>query len=214
MTDAAPRRRGRPARTARPVEETRAAILQAALKLFSERGFEGAALRDIAALAQVEHSLVRYHFKDKDALWRAALRHLIDHMNATMGESWRATRGRPAVERFERFVRDYVRYCAQHPEHARIMVQEAVGQNDRVAWIAEEIVRPQHRGFARLLETLMAEGHLPRVPVRSLIYILSAAAQAPFTLAGEVAAAYGIDTATEAEIEAHAQALIDLLVRP
>ncbi len=214
MTDAAPRRRGRPARTARPVEETRAAILQAALKLFSERGFEGAALRDIAALAQVEHSLVRYHFKDKDTLWRAALRHLIDHMNATMGESWRATRGRPAVERFERFVRDYVRYCAQHPEHARIMVQEAVGQNDRVAWIAEEIVRPQHRGFARLLETLMAEGHLPRVPVRSLIYILSAAAQAPFTLAGEVAAAYGIDTATEAEIEAHAQALIDLLVRP
>lgn len=214
MTDAAPRRRGRPARTARPVEETRAAILQAALKLFSERGFEGAALREIAALAQVEHSLVRYHFKDKDALWRAALRHLIDHMNATMGESWRATRGRPAVERFERFVRDYVRYCAQHPEHARIMVQEAVGQNDRVAWIAEEIVRPQHRGFARLLETLMAEGHLPRVPVRSLIYILSAAAQAPFTLAGEVAAAYGIDTATEAEIEAHAQALIDLLVRP
>lgn len=214
MNDAAPRRRGRPARTARPVEETRAAILQAALKLFSERGFEGAALRDIAALAQVEHSLLRYHFKDKDALWRAALRHLIDHMNATMGESWRATRGRPAVERFERFVRDYVRYCARHPEHARIMVQEAVGQNDRVAWIAEEIVRPQHRGFARLLETLMAEGHLPRVPVRSLIYILSAAAQAPFTLAGEVAAAYGIDTATEAEIEAHAQALIDLLVRP
>lgn len=214
MNDAAPRRRGRPARTARPVEETRAAILQAALKLFSERGFEGAALRDIAALAQVEHSLVRYHFKDKDALWRAALRHLIDHMNATMGESWRATRGRPAVERFERFVRDYVRYCAQHPEHARIMVQEAVGQNDRVAWIAEEIVRPQHRGFARLLETLMAEGHLPRVPVRSLIYILSAAAQTPFTLAGEVAAVYGIDTATEAEIEAHAQTLIDLLVRP
>lgn len=213
MTDVAPRRRGRPARTARPVEETRAAILEAALRLFSERGFEGAALRDIAALAKVEHSLVRYHFDDKDTLWRAALRRLIDHMNATMAQSWRDTRGRPAIERFERFVRDYVRYCAQHPEHARIMVQEAVGQNDRVAWIAEEIVRPQHRGFARLLETLMTEGWLPRVPVRSLIYILSAAAQAPFTLAGEVEAVYGVDTATEAEIDAHAEALMALVIR-
>ena len=213
MTNAAPRRRGRPARTARPVEETRAAILQAALTLFSQRGFEGAALRDIAAAAQVEHSLVRYHFSDKDTLWRAALRHLIDHMNATMGESWKATRGQPAVDRLKRFIRDYVRYCARHPEHARIMVQEAVGENDRVAWIAEEIVRPQHRGFARLLETLMAEGTLPRVPVRSLIYILSAAAQAPFTLAGEVKAAYGVDTATEAEIDAHAETLIALFLR-
>ena len=61
MTAAATRPRGRPARTARPVEATRGAILDAALKLFSERGFEGAAMRDIAALAGVEHSLLRYH---------------------------------------------------------------------------------------------------------------------------------------------------------
>lgn len=213
MTLTAPRQRGRPARTARSVEETREAILQAALTLFSERGFEGAAMRDIAAAASVEHSLVRYHFTDKASLWRAALSHLIDHMNAAMAETWRATRGQPAVDRFKRFIRDYVRYCARHPEHARIMVQEAVGENDRVAWIAQEIVRPQHRGFGRLLETLMTEGHLPRVPVRNLIYALSAAAQAPSTLAGEVKAAYGVDTATDAEIDSHADMLIALLIR-
>lgn len=213
MTDVAPRRRGRPARSARSVEETRAAILDAALKLFSERGFEGAALRDIAALAQVEHSLVRYHFKNKDTLWRAALSHLIDRMNLVMGASWRASRGLQPVERLKRFIRDYVRYCAHNPQHARIMVQEAIGDNDRVAWIAEEIVRPQHRGFARLLDTLMAEGHLPRVPMRSLIYAMSAAAQAPFTLAGEVKAAYGVDTSSDAEIDTHAETLIALLIR-
>ena len=51
------------------------------------------------------------------------------------------------------------------------------------------------------------------VPVRSLIYIVSAAAQAPFTLAYEVRHAYGVDTASEAEIEMHADALIRLLIR-
>ncbi len=64
MVETATRQRGRPARDARSVEETRDVILQAALTLFSERGFEGVALRDIAAKAGVEHSLVRYHFTD------------------------------------------------------------------------------------------------------------------------------------------------------
>lgn len=213
MSEAPLRQRGRPGRNPRPVEDTRAAILAAALALFSERGFEGAAMRDIAARAGVEHSALRYHFTDKASLWRAALSDLIAHMNAEMAASWRASRGRPAVERFKRFLRDYVRYCARHPEHARIMVQEASGDNDRVAWIADQIVKPQHRGLGAVLENLMAEGHLPRLPVRSLIYIVSAAAQAPFTLAYEVRHAYGVDTASEAEIEMHADALIRLLIR-
>lgn len=213
MTVAATRPRGRPARTARPVEETRSAILEAALKLFSERGFEGAAMRDIAALAGVEHSLVRYHYSDKATLWRAALARLIVEMNAHMAAGWRITRRQPPLERFKATLRDYVRYCARHPEHARIMVQEAMGESDRVAWIADNIVGPQHRGMASLLQTLMDQGHLPRLPMRNLIYMLAAAAQSPFTLAGEVRHAYGVDMSEEAEIERHADALIALLIR-
>lgn len=215
MTAAAPktRPRGRPARDARSVEETRAAILKAALTLFSERGFEGVALRDIAACAGVEHSLVRYHFTDKANLWRAALRDLIDRMNAERGAHWRSTRGQPLIERFKASLRDYVRYCARNPEHARIMVHETVADSDRTVWIAEQIVGPQHRVARRTLEALMDEGWLPRMEPRRLIYMLSAAAQAPFTLAGELRHAYGVDPSQEAEIEAHADALIAMFVR-
>jgi len=213
MSETATRQRGRPARDARSVEETKAVILQAALTLFSERGFEGVALRDIAAKAGVEHSLVRYHFTDKARLWRAALGDLIDKMNAERAASWRATRGQPLVERFKQYLRDYVRYCAHHPEHARIMVHETVGDSDRTAWIAEQIVGPQHRAGRRTLTALMDEGVLPRMEPRHLIYMIAAAAQAPFTLAGEVRHAYGVDTSSEAEIEAHADALIAVFLR-
>ena len=213
MSETATRQRGRPARDARSVEETKAVILQAALTLFSERGFEGVALRDIAARAGVEHSLVRYHFTDKARLWRAALGDLIDKMNAERAASWRATRGQPLVERFKQYLRDYVRYCAHHPEHARIMVHETVGDSDRTAWIAEQIVGPQHRAGRRTLTALMDEGVLPRMEPRHLIYMIAAAAQAPFTLAGEVRHAYGVDTSSEAEIDAHADALIAVFLR-
>ncbi len=208
------RPRGRPARDARSVEETRSAILAAALTLFSERGFEGVALRDIAASAGVEHSLVRYHFTDKATLWRAALRNLIDQMNAERAAHWRSTRGQPLIERFKASLRDYVRYCARHPEHARIMVHETVGDTDRTLWIAQEIVQPQHRAARRTMETLMDQGLLPRMEPRRLIYMMAAAAQAPFTLAGELRHAYGVDSSEGEEIEAHADALIAMFVRP
>ena len=213
MTIQAVRRRGRPARDSRPVEATREAILAAALDLFSRRGFEGAAMRDIAALARVEHSALRYHFQDKATLWRAALGGLIAEMNAEMAASWRATRGRAPVDRFKAYMRDYVRYCAHHPEHARIMVQEASGDSDRVAWIAEQIVRPQHRSAGPIFQALIDQGRLPDIDLRALIYMVSAAAQAPFTLAGEVRHAYGADMADPAEIERHADALLALLLR-
>lgn len=208
------RRRGRPARDDRGVEATRDAILTAALEAFARQGFEGASLREIAAAAGVEHSLVRYHYADKSGLWRAAMTHLVALMDAHMLQAWAVARAQPPVERFRTMLAAYVRYCAQHPEHGRIMVHEAMGQSDRVEWIATHIIAPQHRRIGTLLQILMDQGHIPPGPVRPLIYILSAAAQAPFTLAGEARCAYGVDTTSEAEIAAHTETLLGLMLRP
>jgi AcrR family transcriptional regulator len=58
---------------------TRATILNAALELFSQKGFSGASIGDIAAKAGVTKSLVQYHFESKEYLWKQALK-------ATVGE--------------------------------------------------------------------------------------------------------------------------------
>ncbi|MFI5729378.1 TetR/AcrR family transcriptional regulator [Kribbella sp. NPDC051587] len=46
----------------------RARIRDAAIKLFTERGIEGASIRDIATEAGVSSGLVRHHFGSKEAL--------------------------------------------------------------------------------------------------------------------------------------------------
>jgi TetR/AcrR family transcriptional regulator, regulator of cefoperazone and chloramphenicol sensitivity len=57
----------------RPVDDltARARIRDAAIKLFGERGIEGASIRDIAAEAGVSSGLVRHHFGSKEALREA-----------------------------------------------------------------------------------------------------------------------------------------------
>jgi AcrR family transcriptional regulator len=49
-------------------EETRERILQAALKLFHDRGFDSATMRDIAARAGMATGAAYYYFESKDAI--------------------------------------------------------------------------------------------------------------------------------------------------
>ena len=49
-------------------EETRARILEAALAVFQERGFENATMREIAAKAEVAVGAAYYYFASKDAI--------------------------------------------------------------------------------------------------------------------------------------------------
>ncbi|HTQ11899.1 MAG TPA: TetR/AcrR family transcriptional regulator [Fimbriimonadaceae bacterium] len=53
--------------------KTRASILRAAFKQFSEKGYKGASIGDIATAAKVRKSLIQYHFGNKEQLWNACL---------------------------------------------------------------------------------------------------------------------------------------------
>ena len=54
-------------------EQTTAAILDAAEKLFAERGFTAVTVRDIAAEAGVSHALVHRYLGSKQDVYRAML---------------------------------------------------------------------------------------------------------------------------------------------
>ncbi|MCB0350874.1 MAG: TetR/AcrR family transcriptional regulator [Bdellovibrionales bacterium] len=49
------------------------AISSSAIELFSKRGFDGVSIRDIANLAGVHFSSIRYHFGDKEDLYNACI---------------------------------------------------------------------------------------------------------------------------------------------
>ncbi|WP_369053460.1 TetR family transcriptional regulator [Kineococcus terrestris] len=73
-TNARPRRTGR--RAGNP--GTREAVLDAAREVFADRGFEGATIRAIAALAGVDPALVHHYFGSKDGLFLAAVQAPVD----------------------------------------------------------------------------------------------------------------------------------------
>jgi|GEM_PF-1541515 len=74
MNDIAMLSRERAAPRKRDAEATRAAILEAAKSHFAHSGYDRAALRDIAAEARADVSLIKRYFGGKEALFTEALK--------------------------------------------------------------------------------------------------------------------------------------------
>ena len=191
--------------------ETREAVLDAALSLFAERGFEGASIRDIAQRAETSHAVIRQHFGAKEDLWRAAVERMFARFTQNMSpDAWRTDQ--PLKLRLEAFLRNYVSYCARHPEHLRIMMHESLGDSVRLDWIVEKYVAPAHRDVEPLLSAAMEEGFIPRMPIISLVYTIAASAQSLFALRAEAQRIYGVDTTEDGAVAQHADALVSLFI--
>ncbi|MDX8532117.1 CerR family C-terminal domain-containing protein [Mesorhizobium sp. VK25A] len=79
-----PKRQQREATTA---EQTRAALVQAALKLFGRQGFDGTSTREIAAEAKANIGSIAYHFGGKEGLRAAAADFIVDTIQGVAGQA-------------------------------------------------------------------------------------------------------------------------------
>jgi AcrR family transcriptional regulator len=195
------------------LEATRRAILASALGHFSRRGFEGASLRDIAQEAGVQHGMIRHIYKTKEELWRSAIAFLFERMESEMSRQIPRVDSRSDVERWTTFVRWYVDYCARHPEHARLMIQQSILEGPELEWTVERYIRGRHHWHRPFIERLQASGHLPDVDPTSIFLMVTAACQMPFLLAPEILAVTGKNLLAPKEIKDHAEAVIRIFLR-
>ena len=194
-------------------EQTRAEILGIALEQFSTRGFDAVSLRDIADEAGVNHAMIRYYFGSKENLWRESVTHLF---NRFAEESVPPEPGSDgfSLEAVKEYIRNYVRYCARHPEHARLMMQEANRDSERLKWMAETFIRPRHDRTVPLIRHVSAmTGGLDKIDPVMLLYMITAIAQVPYLLTSEMKYAHGISAMREKAVEAHCDAVLAFIFR-
>jgi AcrR family transcriptional regulator len=58
----------------RPADSTRDGLIEAAITVFSAKGFEGGSVREITRLAKANQAAINYHFGGKDGLYREVLK--------------------------------------------------------------------------------------------------------------------------------------------
>ncbi len=138
--------RGRP-------EQSRAAILQAAMREFSREGVAGARTDAIAHAAKVNKALLYYYFKDKEGLYGAVLDQVFGGLIACVGEV--LSRDLPPREKILAYAGAHFDYVASHPLYPRIVQGEMMGAGRGRANHLERIVKKYFRPlFGRVADVL------------------------------------------------------------
>jgi AcrR family transcriptional regulator len=126
--------------------ETREKLLQAAIQVFSESGYEGSTVRMICRRAGVNIALVNYHFGDKLALYRAVIRYVTDS-DAKMELIRRAAEeGSSPQEALRLLIRSLLERLiakkAQSGLHFRLMLNELAKPTTVLTDEIEATIRP------------------------------------------------------------------------
>jgi len=93
------------ARVSTDVAETRERLLEAARRLFAERGFEDVTVREICRAAGANLALVNYYFGDKLGLYLEVVNQAIAAVRGFNSSAMNAPEGSDAEERLRHFVR-------------------------------------------------------------------------------------------------------------
>ena len=64
--------------------ETSRAIVQAAIKLFADRGFDGVTTREIASAVGIKQASLYYYYRSKDGIWDDVVRYVLDILAADL----------------------------------------------------------------------------------------------------------------------------------
>jgi TetR/AcrR family transcriptional regulator len=143
--------RGRP-------EESRTAILQAAIREFAREGIAGARTDAIAKAAKVNKALLYYYFHDKDALYGAALDHVFQERNRRLMPVLAAEV--PPGEKILRYVGAFFDYLAENPAHREMVQRELfnVPRRGQMQRIVKLYMRPMFEEMVKVVRQGIGTG--------------------------------------------------------
>lgn len=174
MTNPSPKPEPRAAKVAAPVQNKRAAVLSAALALFSRFGLHGTSVDQVAARAGVSKSNLLYYFASKEELYICVLRDLLELWLAPLREF-------SAEQDPHQAIADYIRrklvVSRDSPDASRLfcleMIQGAPLLRDELDRELREIV--VHK--SAVIQGWMDAGRLARVDPEHLIFMIWATTQ-------------------------------------
>lgn len=132
--------------------EARAKIAAAAEELFAERGFDGAAIRDITKKAGVNSAMIHYYFGNKEGLYLAILEGAASRVQTLLIET--TGRSGSTRDRLASFVEAYAAYMLGHPNLARILYREMLTGARHIKKIAQQYATVNYT----MLRILISDG--------------------------------------------------------
>jgi len=150
------------------------AILEAALEVFSQAGFRGATLDQIADRAGLSKPNLLYYFPSKEAMHRALLTRMLDTWLDPLREM---DAGGDPVEEILGYVRRKMELSRDFPRESRLFANEILQGGPRIREAIEGDLKALVDEKARVLQGWMDQGRIARLPPVHLVFSVWALTQ-------------------------------------
>ncbi|MCG7206608.1 TetR/AcrR family transcriptional regulator [Streptomyces arenae] len=186
-------------------------ILGGALRMFADKGYDGASVAALNRQLGVSHNLIHQRFGSKEQLWYATVDWAFGGIAAELLPEADDTSGGP-LEQFRRTVRRFIHVHAHRPEILRLLTVEGVTDTPRLDHLYERHIEPMLEIVAAPLQRLMDEGVIAPVPRRTLHFLVAHGASAPFSLIGLARRIGPGDPLDPQAVAEHADVVADLIL--
>lgn len=208
-TEPVPARRQR-----RAPEQTRREVLEAAIAEFSEKGFSGGRVDDIAARMRTTKRMIYYYFGGKEQLYAAALEHMYGRMRDAEQALHLDTLG--AQDALRSLVEVTFDHHARHPEFVRLVSVENIHEARIVA--ASPTIPARNAAVIGTLRTLIARGEAecafrPGLDALDLHMLISSFCFYRVSNRHTLRAIYGRDLGAPDAVAAHRRMIVDAVLR-
>ncbi|GAA1387035.1 TetR/AcrR family transcriptional regulator [Catellatospora chokoriensis] len=158
------------------VDLTDAEILRRGLEAFSELGYEGASVRELAKRLGVNHNFINDRFGSKNNFWRAVVDHAMGAMQSRFSLAFEL--GSDDYEKLEAIIKAFYSVAANAPQMNRILAAEFVLDSDRLDYIFDKYTTAMLERVEPIAQRLMDAGRMPRISTDILFTALSGPALA------------------------------------
>jgi AcrR family transcriptional regulator len=130
-------------------------LARIALELFAERHFASVSIRDIGRAANVNSSMIYYHYKDKEDLFRAAIETAIDEAFSLFANHCNSAAHENAADAIDKWFDVHVELCKQLRNVVKISLdcKGVIGVPD-----ANEPIKRFYRHENKILQGVIREG--------------------------------------------------------
>lgn len=197
----------------RQPEESRAAILHAAVREFANEGVSGARTDAIARAAKVNKALLYYYFKGKDALYGAVLDQVFGGLTQSIHEA--LSRDLPPSQRILAYAAAHFDYIASNPLYPRIVQMEMMragrGRPAQFERIVNQYFRPIFTKIAKTIADGISQGEFRDVDPMNFIPSMISVIVFHFTSAPVLRLMTGADPMSREWLGARRAAVLDFI---
>jgi AcrR family transcriptional regulator len=149
-------------------------ILEAAEKVFMDKGYAGAKMTEIAKVAGVNHAMLHYYFRTKENLFNQVFEKKAGFFLSAFKEAFQSDL--PFLEKIKRSVEIHFDKIGENPKIPMFILREVVTNKEKRDFILKRIVPASAFVFVeleRLIDEEIAKGAIP--PIKPVDLILNIA---------------------------------------